>query len=70
MQVKSLPLVRLFVACAMGMLCLAESLNPSFLRANVGSWNPYIRLFVALFGVAWFVQAAFLHRQTRERRQS
>jgi hypothetical protein len=61
-------LLRLFVAYGMGMFFLAESFNPNFWRPNIVSWVPFVRLFVALFGVAWFIQAAFLHRQLRSQR--
>ena len=65
---KRLPILRLFVAYGMGMLSLAESVNPNFLRMNIASLNPLIHLFVAIFGVAWFIQAAFLHRQLTPQR--
>jgi ABC-type Na+ efflux pump permease subunit len=65
---KRLPLLRLFVAYGMGMLSLAGSFNPNFLRTNVASWNPFVHLFVALFGAAWFIQAAFIHKQIRDQR--
>ena len=65
---KRLPLLRLLVAYGMGILSLAESFNPDFLRTNNASLNPFVHLFVALFGAAWFVQAAFLHRQIRNQR--
>lgn len=61
-------LLRLFVAYGMGMFFLAESFNPNFWRPNIVSLVPFVRLFVALFGVAWFIQAAFLHRQLRSQR--
>lgn len=54
---KRLSIFRLFIAYGMGILCFAESINPSFL--------PSLHLFVALFGVLWFVQAALLHREIR-----
>jgi len=67
-EMKFLPLLRLLVACGMGTLCLAESLNPDFLRPNVASWNPFVHLFIALFGVAWFIQAAFLYKEIKGQR--
>lgn len=65
---KRLPLLRLLVAYGMGLLSLAESLNPNFLRMSVAPWNPFIHLFVALFGAAWIIQAVFIHKQIREQR--
>jgi hypothetical protein len=65
---KRLPLLRLFVACGMGILSLAESLNPGFLRTNNASLNSFVHLFVALFGAAWLIQAAFLHKRIRDQR--
>jgi hypothetical protein len=68
-EMNRLPLLRLFVACGMGMLFLAGSFNPNFLRANIAPWNPFVHMFIALFGAAWFIQAAFIHRQISEQRR-
>jgi hypothetical protein len=48
---------------------LAGSFNPNFLRANIAPWNPFVHMFIALFGAAWFIQAAFIHRQISEQRR-
>jgi len=47
---------------------MAESFNPNFLRPNIGSPAPFVRLFVGLFGVLWLIQAAAIHRQFRKQR--
>jgi hypothetical protein len=62
------PLLRLIVAYGMGIFCLAEFFNPNFWRSNHASWNPFVHLFVALFGIAWFIQAAVLHKQLSNQR--
>jgi ABC-type uncharacterized transport system permease subunit len=62
---KRQPLLRLVVACGMGMLSIAESLNPNFLRTSSPSWNLLIHLFIALFGAAWLIQATFIHKQIK-----
>jgi hypothetical protein len=64
-NMKRQPLLRLVVACGMGMLSIAESLNPNFLRTSSPSWNLLIHLFIALFGAAWLIQATFIHKQIK-----
>jgi hypothetical protein len=61
-------LLRLFVAYGMGVFLLAESFNQNFWRPNIVSLAPLVRLFVTLFGVAWFIQAVILHRQLSNQR--
>ena len=49
-----------------GSIFVAESFNPSFWRPNIESLVPFVHLFVGLFGVMWFIQAAAIYRQFRK----
>jgi hypothetical protein len=55
--------IRLVVSYGLGAFFVAESFNPNFWRPNIESLGPLVHLFVGLFGVLWFIQAATLHRQ-------
>jgi hypothetical protein len=58
--------IRLVVAYVLGAFFVAESFNPNFWRPNIESLVPFVHLFVGLFGVMWFIQAAAIHRQFRK----
>jgi hypothetical protein len=60
--------IRLIVSYGLGTFLMAESFNPNFWRPNIESPAPFVRLFVGLFGVMWFIQAAAIHRQFRKQR--
>jgi hypothetical protein len=50
----------------MGAYFLAESINPGFWRPNIESLVPVVHLFVGLFGLIWFIQAAVIQRQLKK----
>jgi hypothetical protein len=52
----------------MGVFFLAGSFNPNFWRANIASWNPIVHVVIAMFGLAWLIQAVALHRQFRNQK--
>jgi hypothetical protein len=58
--------IRLVVSYGLGAFFLVESFNPDFWRPNIESLVPFVHLFVGLFGVMWFVQAAAIHRQFKK----
>jgi hypothetical protein len=58
--------IRLVVSFGLGSFFVAESFNPDFWRPDIGSLSPFVHLFVGLFGVLWFAQAAIIHRQLRK----
>ena len=60
--------IRLIVCYGLGAFFTAESFNPNFWRPNIESLAPFVRLFVGLFGVLWFIQAAAIHRQFRKQK--
>ena len=55
--------IRLVVSYGLGAFFVAESFNPNLWRPNIESLVPLVHLFVGLFGVMWFIQAAVIHRQ-------
>ena len=55
--------IRLVVSYGLGAFFVAEYFNPNLWRPNIESLVPLVHLFVGLFGVMWFIQAAVIHRQ-------
>ncbi len=64
---KSLGLLkfRMIVAVGCGLFLLLQSLNPLFLAHAVSSRGPLVHGFVALFGVAFLIQAGYLQRDLK-----
>jgi hypothetical protein len=58
--------IRLVVSYGLGAFFVAESFNPTFWRPNIESLVPFVHLFVGLFGVMWFIQAAAIQRRFRK----
>ncbi len=59
----NLQVLRLVVAYGMGAVFLAESLSHDPFGLGVDTHFPLIRFFIALFGMAWIVQAFVIQRR-------
>jgi hypothetical protein len=64
---KSLGLLkfRMIMAIGCGLFLLLQSLNPQFLAPAVPSRGPLVHGFLALFGIAFLIQAAYLQRDLK-----
>jgi hypothetical protein len=60
--------IRLVVSYGLGAFFMAESFNPNFWRPIIESRALFVHLFVGLFGVMWFIQAAIIHSQLSKQR--